>query len=85
MNAAGAQAALTTYVAACGPAEAEEPEAWQASDLMTDVLLLFGPADADQILHRVQRDYAAEQPDVDPGPPGRRLTHPSLPPRPAAP
>ncbi|MET9528183.1 hypothetical protein [Streptomyces coeruleorubidus] len=66
MNRAGAQKALTAYVGACGPAEAEEPEAWQASDLMTDVLLLFGPDAADQILHRVHRDYAAEQPDVTP-------------------
>ncbi|MGW0562865.1 hypothetical protein ACWDZ4_20155 [Streptomyces sp. NPDC003016] len=66
MNAPGAQAALATYVAACGPAEAEEPKAWQASDLVTDVLLLFAPDDAEQILHRAERDYAAEQPDVTP-------------------
>lgn len=66
MNGPGARAALTTYVAACGPAEADEPEAWQASDLVTDVLLLFAPDDAEQILHRVERDYATEQPDVTP-------------------
>ncbi|MFD7764133.1 hypothetical protein [Streptomyces microflavus] len=66
MNRPGALAALNTYVQACTPAEAEEPEAWQASDLVTDVLLLFGPDDAEQILHRVDRDYAAEQPDVKP-------------------
>ncbi|MEE1736468.1 hypothetical protein PUR49_08140 [Streptomyces sp. BE147] len=66
MNGPGARAALATYVAACGPAETDEPEAWQASGLMTDVLLLFAPDDAEQILHRVERDYSAEQPDTTP-------------------
>ncbi|MFJ5142976.1 hypothetical protein [Streptomyces sp. NPDC088707] len=66
MNREGAEAALSSYVATCGPAEAEEPEAWQASDLVTDLLLLFGPDAAALILHRAERDYAAEQPDVTP-------------------
>ncbi|MFF0754471.1 hypothetical protein [Streptomyces sp. NPDC004267] len=66
MNRAGAETALSAYVATCGPAEADEPEAWQASDLLTDVLLLFGPDAAEQILHRAERDYTAEQPDVTP-------------------
>lgn len=66
MSREAAVAALTAYATRIGPAEAKEPEPWQASDLMTDVLLMFDPDTADGILHRVQRDYAAEQPDVQP-------------------
>ncbi|MFD0035557.1 hypothetical protein ACFVJK_46790 [Streptomyces sp. NPDC127172] len=66
MNRKAAEAALEAYVANSGAGERQEPEAWQASDLVTDLLLLFTPEDAEQILHRVQRDLPEEQADVTP-------------------
>jgi hypothetical protein len=66
MNRKAAEAALEAYVRNSGEGERMEPAEWQASDLITDLLLLFTPEDAEQILHRVQRDLPEEQPDVTP-------------------
>ncbi|MGC5236877.1 hypothetical protein [Streptomyces albogriseolus] len=63
---AAAITALARYASLAGPSEMHEPLNWQASDLMTDLLLGFDPATADLILHRVRRDYDAEHHDVRP-------------------
>ncbi|WP_086686159.1 hypothetical protein [Streptomyces pseudogriseolus] len=63
---AAAITALARYSALVGPSEMHEPLNWQASDLMTDLLLGFDPATADLILHRVRRDYDAEHRDIPP-------------------
>lgn len=66
MNARATRAALTTYAKKCGRGEQAEPKHWQASDLMTDLLLSFPADTAEQILHRVRRDYDAEQATATP-------------------
>ncbi|AWI32637.1 hypothetical protein [Streptomyces tirandamycinicus] len=66
MNRKAAEAALAAYVGNCGPGEAKEPEHWQASDLVTDLLMLFDADTARKILRRVEGDLTAEQPDVTP-------------------
>jgi hypothetical protein len=58
---AAARTALRAYVAAQGAAQANEPRAWQASDLITDLLLTFTPEQAAEILRRVERDNDADR------------------------
>ncbi|MBG7704861.1 hypothetical protein HCJ76_44070 [Streptomyces sp. MC1] len=66
MNARATRAALATYARKCGRGEQAEPKHWQASDLMTDLLLSFDAETAEQILHRARRDYDAEQSTATP-------------------
>jgi hypothetical protein len=58
--------ALDAYVTREGDGEMAEPHHWQASDLITDLLMCFGPETADLILHRVQRDTEAERAEQAP-------------------
>ncbi len=53
----GARKALRAYVEHNGTAyENSEPREWQASDLITDLLLTFPPIVAERIMARVERD-----------------------------
>jgi hypothetical protein len=56
-----ARKALKTYVDLKGHGERDEPRDWQASDLVTDLLLTFSPEDAATILDRVERDSRMER------------------------
>lgn len=53
---AAARKALKVYVEAMGASEQGEPRAWQASDLITDLLLTFSEEKAAEILWRAERD-----------------------------
>jgi hypothetical protein len=63
---AAAAVALAAYSTRIGLQEQHEPLHWQASDLVTDLLLGFDPATADVILHRVHRDLDAEHDERPP-------------------
>jgi Fe-S cluster assembly ATPase SufC len=64
-KAKAARAALNTYAALIG-GERKEPREVQASDLVTDLLLMFEPDVALDILARVERNLGDEQDDVAP-------------------
>ncbi|MEU5181209.1 hypothetical protein AB0G49_14265 [Streptomyces longwoodensis] len=66
MSRQAAADALTEYAQLVGKSESTEPEHWQASDLITDLLLGFDPPTADLILHRVTRDLDAERAEEPP-------------------
>lgn len=51
-----ARLALSTYLDAMGTGEQLEPEDWQVSDLITDLLLTLPEDTARDILRRVERD-----------------------------
>jgi hypothetical protein len=56
-----ARNALRAYSRVVGLAEQAEPRAWQASDMITDLLLTFSPEKAAEILRRVERDNDADR------------------------
>lgn len=51
-----AREALRNWAWLQGPAMQSEPATWQASDMITDLLLTFSEEDAAEIMHRVERD-----------------------------
>jgi hypothetical protein len=63
---ASAAVALAEYSKRVGSHEQHEPLHWQASDLITDLLLSFDPATANDVLHRVHRDLDADRTDTPP-------------------
>jgi hypothetical protein len=66
MNRPAALAAFKKYLRKSSRSERTEPEVVQASDLISDLLLLFTPDDADEILRRVNGNLAEEQDEVAP-------------------
>lgn len=69
MSRENAIVALVVYATRTGEGEIHEPKDWQASDLITDLLLCFDPETADVILHRVERDNSADREDRGDEPP----------------
>lgn len=66
MNRKAARAAFKAFVRKSSRFERMEPPEVQARDLITDVLLMFGPDTAEIILWRAEEQYRDERDEVEP-------------------